>query len=101
MTLTAQVIPLAPVPSQVLAVSLGDQPCRIDIYQKSTGLFLDLHVADRPVVVGVLCRDRNLLVRDRYLAFAGDLTLYDTQGTDDPQYVGLGSRWQLVWLIDA
>lgn len=96
--LASVVVPLSAVPSQVLAVSLGDQPCRIDVYQKSTGLYLDLYVADRAIVIGVLCRDRNVLVVDTYRGFTGDLTFYDTQGANDPSYEGLGDRWRLVWL---
>lgn len=92
------VIPLAAVASQVVAVGLGAQSCRLEIYQKSTGLFLDLYVADRPVIVGVICRDRNVLVPDAYRAFDGNLAFYDTQGTVDPSYLGLGDRFQLVWL---
>lgn len=96
--LASVIVPVAAVASQVLAVTLGAQPCRIDVYQKSTGLYLDLYVADRPVVVGVLCRDRNVVVIDAYRGFTGDLTFYDTQGTSDPFYTGLGTRYQLVWL---
>lgn len=96
--LVGLVIPVAAVPSQVLAVTLGDQPCRIEVYQRSTGLYLDLYVADSPVVVGVLCRDRNVLVVDTYRGFTGDLAWYDTQGSSDPYFAGLGTRWQLVYL---
>ena len=96
--LSGLVVPLDATPSQVLAVSLAGQSCQIDVYQKSTGLYLDLRVADRAIVLGVLCRDRNVLVVDRYRGFAGDLAFYDTQGGSDPYYDGLGTRWQLVYL---
>jgi hypothetical protein len=97
--LTTVIVPLSPVPAQTLSIALGDQPCRIDVYQKSTGLYLNLYVADRPVVLGVLCRDRNVLVVDSYHGFTGDLSFYDTQGLSDPYYDALGSRWQLLWLL--
>lgn len=96
--LAIQVIPTDAVPAQVLTVQLGNQPCRIDVYQRSTGLFVDLYVADRPVVLGVLARDRNVLVVDEYHGFTGDIVFYDTQGRDDPTYDGLGTRWQLLWV---
>lgn len=96
--LAVRVIPIDALPSQVLAVQLGEQPCRIDIYQRTTGLFLDLYVADRAIVTGVVCRDRAIMVIDAYRGFVGDLTFYDTQGTADPQYDGLGTRWQLLWV---
>jgi len=38
------------------------------------------------------------LVNDVYLGFSGDLEFVDTQGTDDPTFDGLGTRYQLVYL---
>lgn len=94
-------IPLISVPSQTFNVVLAGQPCRIAIYQKSTGLFMDLSMAGSPIFTGVLCRDRVRLVRMKYLGFVGDLAFVDTQGKDDPNYAGLGSRWDLVYLDPA
>lgn len=91
-------IPLQPFPSQTLNVSLAGQACTIAIYQKTTGVFLDLTVAGVSRVSGVLCHDRVRLVRQAYLGFVGDLSFIDTQGSDDPQYTGMGSRWVLAYL---
>jgi hypothetical protein len=93
-----QTIPLAATPSQSLSVTLAQQNCGINVYQKSTGLYLDLFVAGNRVMSGVLCRDRVYLVRQAYLGFSGDLAFVDTQGEDDPQCTGLGTRWQLVYI---
>ena len=49
-------------------------------------------------MAGVICQDRNRLVRSAYLGFAGDLMFEDLRGTDDPTADGLGSRFQLVYL---
>lgn len=92
------VVPLQSLPSQTLNVSLAGQACTIAIYQKTTGVFLDLTVAGAPCVFGVLCHDRVRLVRQAYLGFIGDLSFIDTQGRDDPQYTGMGSRWVLAYL---
>jgi hypothetical protein len=91
-------VPLQPLPSQTLNVSLAGQACVIAVYQKTTGVFLDLTVAGTPRVQGVLCHDRVRLVRQPYLGFVGDLSFIDTQGRDDPQYTGMGSRWVLAYL---
>ncbi|CAB3638258.1 hypothetical protein LMG26685_01768 [Achromobacter mucicolens] len=91
-------IPLHPVPSQTLSVVLSGQNCQISVYQKSTGLYLDLKVDDAPVVTAVLCHDRVRLVRSAYLGFVGDLAFEDTQGQADPQYDSLGSRFVLSYL---
>ena len=93
-----QTIALSAVASQKLNVLLAGQNCQIKVYQKTTGVYLDLAINDAPVKSGVLCRDRVLLVRHIYLGFIGDLAFFDTQGTSDPTYDGLGGRYQLVYL---
>jgi hypothetical protein len=93
-----QSIPMNALPSQRLNAQLGNQPCTIDIYQKLTGLYLDLKVNDAAIVTGALCLEGNFLVRDAYLGFVGDLMMVDTQGTQDPDYTGLGGRFSLLWV---
>lgn len=91
------VIPLAAVPSQTLSVLLASQNCQIKVYQKTTGVYIDLYVNNVPVVTGVICRNAVQVVRQAYLGFGGDLAFLDTQGSDDPTYTGLGARFQLVY----
>ena len=91
-------IPLLPVPSQTMDVVLGGQSCSVSLVQRGQSLFLDLSVEGRYILASVLCRDRVRLVRAAYLGFAGDLAMMDTEGKADPQYSGLGARWQLVYL---
>lgn len=94
-----QTIPLQATPSQRVAVTLNKQACTILVYQKSSGMFLDLEVDGKPLLTGVICQNRNRLVRARYLGFLGDLAFVDTQGTTDPVYTGLGvgGRYALVY----
>lgn len=93
-----KVIPLAAVPSQTLSVLLANQNCQIKVYQKTTGLYVDLYVNNVAVVTGVVCRNAVQVVRQTYLGFVGDLTFLDTQGASDPTYDGLGARYQFVYL---
>lgn len=96
--MTPQVaIPLAATPSQTLTVTLGNQSCAISVYQRRTGLYLDLSINGSAIATGLLCRDRVRLVRASYRPFIGDLAFIDTQGANDPDYSGLGSRYILVW----
>lgn len=97
------IVPLQAIPNQTLTVLLGNnQNCRINVYQKFFGLYLDLSVnGAAPIVAGQLCEWNNRLVRYVYLNFVGDLVFIDMQGTSDPDYTGLGSRFQLMYLEAA
>jgi hypothetical protein len=91
-------IPLQPTPSQSLSIVLANQNCQINVYQKSTGMYLDLAVSNAALIDAVICLDRVRMVREKYLGFIGDLAFVDTQGTSDPVYSGLGARYQLIYL---
>lgn len=93
-----QEVPLQPVPAQSVNINLANQSCQIEVYQKSTGFFCNLSVNNTLLVSGVICQNLNRLVRSAYLGFAGDLCFVDNQGSDDPVYTGLGSRFSLIYL---
>lgn len=93
-----RVIPLQQVPSQTLAVSLGGQSCQIDIYQKLSGLYCNLYVSNQLIIGGVICENRNRIVRSTYLGFIGDLAFSDDHGSEDPQYTQFGTRFQFMYL---
>lgn len=94
-------IPTLATASQTLTVQLAGQSTRINIYQKSTGLFCDVYVNDALIIGGVLCQDANRIVRSAYLGFIGDLAFFDMHGDEDPLAAGLGIRWILVYLEAA
>lgn len=91
-------IPVQPVPSQQLQVVLGGQNCQIAIYQKPQGIFVDINVNGIDISIATLAQDVNALNPITYSSFQGNLIFTDTQGTSDPKYTGLGSRYQLVYL---
>ena len=95
-----KIIPTRPIPAQSLLVSLDGQPCQIDLRQTDFGLFANfwLNNLSTPTLAGVLCQDRNRIIRDAYFGFAGDIGFVDQQGTSDPDYTGLGSRYLLYYL---
>ncbi len=99
------VIPTQAVPSQSLTVTLNGQLCAINIYQKESGLYLDLYnAATTPptlIIGGVLCENRNRIVRSAYLGFVGDLFFLDTQGNSDPVYSGLDGQYVLEYMDTA
>lgn len=95
--MTVSIIPLNAVPSQTETVQLGTQSCRLNVRQRRTGLFVDLYEQDVPIVLGVKALNQVRLIREAYLGFDGDLFFVDTQGSSDPEYAGLGSRYLLLW----
>jgi hypothetical protein len=95
------IVPLRAIPSQVVNVTLGGQPCQIALYQLATGLYCNLYVRNVIVIGGVICHNVNRIVRDLYLGFIGDLIFVDSQGKSDPEYSGLGGRYELAYLTAA
>lgn len=93
-----QLIPLQATANQTVSVQLSGQSCTLNVYQKSTGLFMDVLVNDVLIIGGVLCENLNRIVRSTYLGFIGDFAFVDTQGTLDPYYEGIGSRYYLIYL---
>lgn len=92
------VVPLQAVPSQTLQTVLNQQNTQINVFQKTFGVFIDILLDNNIVVAGVLCENTHLIIRNSYFGYAGDFAFYDTQGTDDPIYTGLGTRFILVYL---
>ncbi|GLH29734.1 hypothetical protein WSS15_23840 [Acetobacter pasteurianus] len=94
---SAYTIPLNAVAFQKVQTPLSGQTIRFDIQQRSTGLYANIWLNGAMKMAGVLCQDRTWLVREAYFGFPGDFTFVDTQGTSDPEYSALGTRYLLVY----
>lgn len=90
-------IPLTAVANQTVSMQLDGQLCRVTVYEKATGLFVDLYVNDSVLIAGVIGENFNPMVRSAYLGFRGDLYFWDSQGESDPDYSGLADRYLLLW----
>lgn len=98
------IVPLQPVPSQLVNVTLNEQACQISVRQLGTGLFVDLYINDALVIGGVIAETSNVIVRSAYLGFSGDLAFIDVQPTPvptDPFYSGIGTRFFLSYLAPS
>jgi hypothetical protein len=62
-------------------------------------MYFDLTLNGTLIVSTMICLDRVNLVRYAYLGFIGNLAFIDTQGTTDPVYTGLGSRYILTYFL--
>jgi hypothetical protein len=96
-----QIIPVQAVPNQIFSTLLGDQSCEITLSTRAFGLYFDLSVNNTNFRNGVVCQDRNLLIRYPSLGFSGDFWFLDTQGTSDPVYTGLGTRFLFEYWSEA
>jgi predicted lipoprotein len=90
-------IPVQPVPSQTLNVTLSGQAVTLNIQSRSGVLYMDVISNGAAVLYGVACRNNSFVVINSYFGFIGDFQFQDTQGTDDPVYGGLGGRYVLVY----
>ncbi len=88
------IVPLNPVPSQSVNVTVGGQVARITVRTIGAAIYFSLE----GVVTNRIARDRQRLLTDaKYRGFLGDFSFVDTKGRDDPAYWGLGDRWILVY----
>lgn len=91
-------IPLQSIPAQAFNVTLGNQPCRIVLYQKGAAFYMDLTANGSVVVQGRMVLNNVWIVRYAYLGLIGDLVILDTTGAaNSPTYDGLGSRYKLCY----
>lgn len=108
-----QIVPIAANPNETLQIVLAGQNCSIELrtldgYATTDTVSFDdskPYVAFTLDVSGVsITRTQNclnrkrLLINRQYLGFVGDFMFVDTQGQDDPQWEGLGTRWVLVYI---
>lgn len=92
-------IPLQAVPAQTLAVTVAKQAAQIKLRQLGDGLYFDLESSGASIVRTRVVRDRVRILTDAlYRGFRGDFVIVDTQGTSDPVYTGLGSRFVLYYI---
>jgi hypothetical protein len=59
---------------------------------------MDVYVNNVLIVGGVICLNLNLIVRNTYLGFPGDLAFIDNIGETDPYYTGLGTQYSLAYI---
>lgn len=94
------IVPLQAIPNQTVTVTLNNQVTQLNVYQTFNGLFIDVYLENDLVIGGVICENQNRIIRSAYLGYSGDFAFIDTQGSEDPVYSGLGSRYFLTYLTE-
>jgi hypothetical protein len=79
---------------------LAGQNCKLNVFQKSTGVYLNVFLNNSPIVLAGICRDRVRVIRTNYQGFVGDFGFVDTQGVSKPDYRLFGTRFILAY-VDA
>lgn len=92
------IIPLVPGKNQTLKVVLTGQLCQINLYENSTGVYIDLYVNAVLIRSSVLCLNLVEMISEEYLGFVGRLRFNDTLGLSDPTINLVGTRYQLQYL---
>lgn len=98
-------VPLQAIPSQNIITTLaGGQLVELKIYTRRYGMFMDVYVNGVLEIGAVICQNLNRIIRSAYLNkavdFAGDFIFKDTQGSNDPVYTGLGTRFLLLYITE-
>jgi hypothetical protein len=88
-------ISLIAAPYQETVVVLNGQRCRIRIQQLTDGVFLWLWINGLPIKMGVICQNNVYLIKNNH--FIGDLYFQDFAGFDNPDYLGFGGRFKLIY----
>ena len=92
------IIPLKSVANQTTTTILGGQVVRIAIRQMTTGVYLTAWLDNVVIQSGILCLDRVRMMDSNYDGFVGGFMFIDSQGNANPDYTGIGSRWNLYYL---
>lgn len=96
--MTVITLPVVATASQTLNAVVNRQFVRLDLYQRSTGLYLNLWQGNALTVAGALCQNLRPILHADYLGLGGDFVFVDTEGASDPTYDGLGTRYRLTFV---
>ena len=94
-------VPLKAVPSQIVNPLINSQATTLNVYQKATGLYMDVLLNNALIIGGVVCENLNVIIRDAYLGYSGDFAWFDTQGFTDPVSSGIGTRYFLWYFAPS
>ena len=96
-----KIVPLQAMPAQRLQIVLDGQYCTLSVYWRWGRCYADLSVGATPVFAGMLCLHGVKVNISPSVTFSGSLIFVDTQAQDAPQWQGLGTRWQLLYLSEG
>ena len=93
-------IPLSAIPHQLVAVVVHDQAFQFEIRQMGSSVFSSVIVGGVQITRNVRAVNGGELFPWPDQRVNTQFHWEDSQGDDDPQYEGLGSRWHLTYEVD-
>ena len=88
---------LSPLPNQVCNAVIGGQSYVIELRQLGSGLFSSVNVDGTQITRNVRATHGGSLTPWPHAAVGTQLRWLDTEGSEAPQYEGLGDRWLIVF----
>ena len=89
--------PLTPIPHQLVASVVGSQSYEITIRQMGSSLFTSVVIDGEQITRNVRATSGGSITPWGDARVGTQIYWQDTQGDDDPQFDGLGSRWLLCY----
>lgn len=95
-------LPLEATPNQQFLVTLDEQNCTINLYQRGERLYMDLLVEDGEIMRGAVCLPRVPLIQLAQHGFDGNFFFTDERSPVDlqqpPHWRGLSERFHLYYV---
>ena len=91
-------IPVSAIPNQTLETVINNNKLTISLNTRfNSKLYATIFKNGKAIIRNRLCLNATPLVSVEYLGMDGNLFFIDKNGSDDPHYKELGSRYLLVF----
>lgn len=94
-------IPLSKIPNQIVAVDLEEKHCVFEFITRGDKMYANkITIDDEVKARGIACLNRNNLFNFFSSGLSGELYFFDMNGSQEPKYYGLNSRWLLLYEVE-
>ena len=89
-------IPIEKQPNQRFTVRINDKNVQIELITRGLFMYANISVENEPLFSGVICLNGVNIIRYPNKKLNCKIFFKDTQGEEDPVWLGLGDRWVLI-----
>lgn len=90
-------VPLDALPNQNFTLEMDGKDVELEFLTRGPFLYANIKVDSQDKLNGIVCQNKCNLFLYPNIGINGKLYFEDTQGSLDPIYFGLGTRWILVY----